>query len=294
MEILTPLTVTACLCAFISASSLSLAVFELIQRVNVEKDEAPKELPILIKMFLPFTGNLMEFVSRPIFRNTRQITGERIMMAGYDQEISAERLIAVQLLSGATGVLVAFLSVFLAKQPVLGILVLLVLLIYPKVWLNKTIRKRHLEIQKALPNVLDLLTLSVEAGKDFLTALRDILLRRRTDALGEELERTFREIQLGKPRRDALKDLSRRVRQPDLSAVLNAIVQADELGVSIGQILRIQGDQFRGKRFQRAEKLANEAPVKILFPLALFILPAVVIILMGPIFIKGFSFLLQR
>ena len=74
-----------------------------------------------------------------------------------------------------------------------------------------------------------------------------------------------------------------RVRQPDLISVLNAIIQADELGVSIGQLLRIQGDQLRAKRFARAEKLANEAPVKILFPVVLFIFPAVFLILMGPI-----------
>jgi tight adherence protein C len=163
-----------------------------------------------------------------------------------------------------------------------------VLYIWPGVWLRKSISRRHLQIQKALPNVLDLLTLSVEAGKDFLTALRDILHRRRThDALHEELERTFHEIQLGKPRRQALRELSQRVRQPDLSAVINAIIQADELGVSIGQLLRIQGDQFRIKRFQRAEKLANEAPVKIIFPVVVFIFPAVFIIVLGPLMLQA-------
>ena len=83
------------------------------------------------------------------------------------------------------------------------------------------------------------------------------------------------------------------MQQPDLSNVLNSIVQADELGVSIGQILRIQGDQLRGKRFNRAEKLANEAPVKILFPLVLFILPSVIIILMGPLILKSFNVLFK-
>jgi tight adherence protein C len=155
--------------------------------------------------------------------------------------------------------------------------------IYPDVWLKKTIQKRHLSIQRALPNVLDLLTLSVEAGKDFLTSLRDILARRRRDPLGEELERTFHEIQLGKKRVQALKDLVKRVQQPDLSAVMNSIIQSDELGVSIAQLLKIQGDQLRMKRFQRAEKLANEAPVKMIFPIALFIVPAVMIIMGAPL-----------
>ena len=80
-----------------------------------------------------------------------------------------------------------------------------------------------------------------------------------------------------------------RVQQPELTSVLNSIIQADELGVSIGQILRIQGDQLRAKRFQRAEKLANEAPVKILFPIVVFIFPAVLLLLMGPILLQASS-----
>ena len=142
---------------------------------------------------------------------------------------------------------------------------------------------RHLEILKALPNVLDLLTLSVEAGRDFLTALRDIVMRRKLDAIGEELRRSLHEIQLGKTRQEALHEMSLRVNQPELTTVLNSVIQADELGVSIGQLLRVQGDQLRAKRFARAEKLANESPVKILFPIIIFIFPAVFIVLMGPL-----------
>jgi len=95
--------------------------------------------------------------------------------------------------------------------------------------------------------------------------------------------RVIREIQLGKTRREALRDMSIRVNLPDLRSVVNALVQADELGVSIGAILRIQADQIRQRRFERAEKLANEAPVKMLGPLLFFIFPSVFLILLGPI-----------
>lgn len=91
------------------------------------------------------------------------------------------------------------------------------------------------------------------------------------------------EIQVGTPRRVALRNMAARVRQPDLSSVAYALVQADELGVSIGSILRIQSDQLRSRRFDRAEKMANEAPVKMLGPLMLCIFPAVFVILLGPI-----------
>ncbi len=111
----------------------------------------------------------------------------------------------------------------------------MLLVLQPILWLKMSKAKRPLEIQKALPNVLDLLTLSVEAGKDFLAALKDILGKRKRDALSEELGRTFNEIQIGKKRAFALKlkDLSMRVQQPEVTSLLNSIIQADELGVSI-------------------------------------------------------------
>ncbi len=144
-------------------------------------------------------------------------------------------------------------------------------------------QKRHRSIQRALPFVLDLLTLSVEAGLDFMNALQRNIERRAIDPLSEELIRVVREIQVGATRREALRAMGIRVGLSDLRQVVNALVQADELGVSIGSILRIQADQMRQRRFERAERLAHEAPVKMLGPLMLFIFPAVFIVLMGPV-----------
>ena len=205
-----------------------------------------------------------------------------LQMAGYDQTISTEQFIAARICLLVLGFLFAALLGFSGKV-IYGLVLLALLYIYPMAWLKKVVARRQYLILRALPNLLDLLTLSVEAGKDFLTALRDILARRKNDPLGEELSRALHEIQLGKSRTVALKEMSDRVRQPELASVVNAIVQADELGVSIGQLLRLQGDQLRNKRFVRAEKLANEAPVKILFPVVVFIFPCVFIILIGPI-----------
>jgi tight adherence protein C len=145
-------------------------------------------------------------------------------------------------------------------------------------------------MQRALPNVLDLMTLSVEAGRDFLTSLHEILQGRAKDPLGHELERVFREVQLGKQRRQSLRDMASRVQQPDVTQVMETLAQADELGVSIGQILRILGDQMRQKRFAQAEKLANESPVKLLIPLFLFIFPAVIIIMLGPVLLNSLKY----
>ena len=156
----------------------------------------------------------------------------------------------------------------------------------PSLWLNATIKARQLSIMKALPNLLDLLTLSVESGRDLLTAMREILARRKMDPLGEELSATFQEIQFGRPRTEALRALANRVKQSDLTATINAIIQADELGVSIAQQLKIQSDMQRTKRFALAEKLANEASVKIILPVVIFILPSVFIVLLGPLILQ--------
>ena len=150
-------------------------------------------------------------------------------------------------------------------------------------WLRGALKRRHLSIQRALPFVLDILTLSVEAGMDFISALQRNCKLRRLDPLNEELLRMTKEIQVGSSRKEALRNMADRVKQPDLKSVSYALIQADELGVSIGAILRIQSEQLRSRRFDRAEKLAAEAPVKMLGPLMLCIFPAVFIILLGPV-----------
>lgn len=277
------------LSAGISATCLFLFSFDLIRQVQLAEKETNedvvdefKRIPILIRLVFPLTPNFIKFAKNPIFDSMRTNTRALLEQSGLDQACDPNAFIAARVILIIFGIVITvFLS--LSGKLLLGLCFILLLGIYPSVWLKSYRDKRHRDIQRALPNMLDLLTLSVEAGKDFLTAMRDILRRRRRDPLGEELNRTFHEIQLGKSRRDALKGLSERVHQPDLTSVMNSVVQADELGVSIGQVLRIQGDQLRMKRFSRAETLANQAPVKILFPMVVFIFPAVFIILLAPI-----------
>ncbi len=281
-------------CSGVSAGCFVLYILYALSSVQVEKqeDEEIRELPLMLRLFMPLASNFLMIARHDSFNASRGPLNEKIIMAGYENVIDADKFVALRCAMTLFGI-ICFIGITLTGQPLLGVLILLCIYVYPQVWLKKTIQNRHRSIQRALPNVLDLLTLSVEAGKDFLTSLRDILARRKRDPLGEELERTFHEIQLGKKRVQALKDLVKRVQQPDLSAVMNAIIQSDELGVSIAQLLRIQGDQLRIKRFQRAEKLANEAPVKMIFPIALFIVPAVMIIMGAPLVMQTMKALVK-
>lgn len=281
----TIMTIMGSVSSGIAVFCLAFLIFDLMQKIEVEKTEMTdeyKKVPIFFRIFMPLTTNVMPLLKSDSMQKIVRNAQKKIGMAGYELAMSGEQFVALRILFVIFGIMIAVLLI-LGQQGASGIIFLLIMTVYPNVWLNRLIRTRHLEILKALPNVLDLLTLSVEAGRDFLTALRDIVMRRKLDAIGEELRRALHEIQLGKSRQEALHEMSLRVNQPDLTTVLNSVIQADELGVSIGQLLRVQGDQLRAKRFARAEKLANESPVKILFPIIIFIFPAVFIVLMGPL-----------
>lgn len=278
-------TLSASFCTGIAVTCFLILFFDLASMIELEKHEDmvdTKKLPFFIRMFLPLASTLKRVSSSELFSDMRRKTAEMLEMSGFDQAVTTVDFLSVRIIMAIAGIILTVL-LFTAGQLLTGLLVLFLFVAYPSTWLKGVIRKRHLSILKALPNLLDLLTLSVEAGKDFLTALRDILEKRPIDPLGEEFIRALREIQLGSSRQKALKDMSNRVRQAELSSVVDAIVQADELGISIGQILKVQGDQLRTKRFARAETLANQAPVKILFPVVVFIFPSVFLVLLGPI-----------
>ncbi len=162
--------------------------------------------------------------------------------------------------------------------------------VLPLLWIRSQIRRRHLLIGRAMPFNLDLLTLSVEAGLDFGGAVQNVVQRGMPGPLSEELGIMLREIRMGKTREQALRNMADRVRFPPLSQFVSNLIQADRMGTGLGRILRIQSNQLRIARTQRAEKLAGEAPVKMLFPLIFCIFPTVFMILFGPIayqFIQG-------
>ncbi len=259
-----------------------------------------RTLPFVFRLLLPLSPNLTPILQRPRFRSLCDGAHRRIVSAGFSGVITAEEFLSLRVLMPfilgtlAAALMWTALSVapgrvgasLRAQQSLFAILIVAGFYAYPGLWLARALKARQRCIQKALPFVMDLLTLSVEAGLDFMSAMQRIVERRKMDPLGEEFVRVLREIQLGKTRRDALRDMADRVDQRDVQAVVNALVQADELGVGIAMILRIQADQMRQKRFERAEKQANEAPVKMLFPLVAFIFPAVFLVLLGPIILQ--------
>jgi tight adherence protein C len=153
----------------------------------------------------------------------------------------------------------------------------------PALWLRDRAAARRAAILRALPYDVDLLTLAVEAGLDFAAALAKVVERGRKGPLEAELSIALKELKLGKTREEALRGLAFRVEVPAVTGFAQALLQADRMGTPLGNVLRTLSSQMRIERAQRAEKLANEAPVKLLFPLLAFIFPTLFLMLFGPL-----------
>ncbi len=151
----------------------------------------------------------------------------------------------------------------------------------PSLWLKSRTSRRQDEILRGLPDSLDLLTISVEAGLGFDAAIARVA-QKWNNELSKEFARVLQEIQLGKLRREALRNMADRIEMQEVSTFVAAIIQAEELGVSISSVLHIQADEMRRRRRQRAEELARQAPIKMLPAIAFLIFPAIFIVLLGP------------
>jgi tight adherence protein C len=155
----------------------------------------------------------------------------------------------------------------------------------PDIWLAVLTKQRRMEIQLALPDMIDLITISVEAGLGLYAAIQRVSMRF-TNPLSEEFLRSMQEVRLGRTNTEAMRDLVRRAEVEDLTMFISSLIQAETLGVPIANVLRAQSDRLRDKRRQRAREQAQKAPLKMLFPLAIFIFPALFVVILGPAFIK--------
>ena len=155
----------------------------------------------------------------------------------------------------------------------------------PEMMMQSKRKEREKQIRKSLPDVLDLLTVSVEAGLGFDAALAKVVERKK-GPLADEFALLLQEIRMGKSRRDALREVSERVKIDDITSFIASVIQADQLGVSIANILRIQSAQVRTKRRQQAEEAGMKAPIKMLFPLIFFIFSTLFVVLLGPAIIQ--------
>lgn len=210
----------------------------------------------------------------------------KLVQAGLASSLRAEEFVTAQVLATAFG-LVAAIAWSVLGNPVerLGILAVVLLptigALAPSAWLNRKVTERKAAILRDLPDVLDLMAISVEAGVGFEGAM-EVVCRNFDSPLAEELSRTLKEMELGLSRREALQNLKRRTEVPELSNFVLALTQADALGMPVGRVLKTQAAEMRTRRRQWAREKAGKLPVKILFPLIGLIFPAILVVVLGP------------
>jgi tight adherence protein C len=241
----------------------------------------------------PFSQRVLAPIARTILttlgKNTPEKSMERLRVnlqqAGNPGNITPQMFIGIRIvLALALGGLIT-LVVFRSMEPTQAMLYSAVGFglgyMLPIMWLGRQITARKKAITKALPDALDLLTISVEAGLAFDLALQRVT-QKWDDELSREFKRVLSDIRLGRTRREALKDLAQRTGVEDVQTFTAAVIQADQLGVSMSKILKLQSDQMRIRRRQRAEEEAQKAPIKMLFPMVFLIFPALFVVILGP------------
>ena len=238
------------------------------------------------RVIYPALDAISNLVSQFTPAKTREKIRRRLELAGNPGNLTPGSFTVVQLV--ATVVLggLVFGLMLIAKPPMarrilFTALAALVGFFLPSLWLTSKIKRRQDEIIKALPDGLDLVTICVEAGLGFDQAVQH-LVEKQDNELSRAFNRYLQEVSLGRTRTDALQGFSSRMDVPDVTSFVAAIIQADQLGVSMAKILRIQSNQMRIRRRQRAEQKAHQAPIKMLFPLAFLIFPSMFIVLLGP------------
>ncbi len=249
-------------------------------------EEIELSLPITDRIFIPMLRGVGAFVTRLAPQSTLERTALQLKLAGSPRNMSAAEFWAIR---GAATVVMGVLTFFIMNnfgaEPRQRLLYTLggtaLGFMLPQLWLRSVIDRRKQAIIKKLPDALDLMTICVDAGLTFDGAMDRVYSKWR-DPLSMEFGRVIYEMQLGKSRRQALRDMVDRIDVADVTSFVASVLQADQLGVSIGKVLRIQSEQMRVRRRQRAEEKAQQAPIKMLFPLVFLIFPAMFIVLLGP------------
>jgi tight adherence protein C len=235
--------------------------------------------------FIEYIGNYCEGFVRTRWAEKMK---KRYLALG-KPEYRPQDFIAQQFLFGVFFGMLSILGLVLLEKPLYFAAPFFVFgFFFPYLALSEQIKKRQKLIVRMLPYHIDLLTLSVEAGLDFGGAMQTVVEKGRPGPLLEELGILIAELKFGKTREEALRNFAARLQIQQVSTFVSNVVQAEKMGTSLGKVLRIQSGQMRVARAQRAEKLANEAPIKMLFPLVLCFFPTVFMILFGPIIYRLF------
>jgi tight adherence protein C len=258
--------------------------------VSLEQIELSQ--PFSERVLVPLARRFGEISARFTPQKVLMETTRKLELAGNPGRIDAATFLATRFIVPVVFDGLLFMISRFAPTPWPLSRLLLILLVFgllgfffPQLWLTSKIQARQKEIRKAMPDALDLLTICVEAGLSFDSAISKVS-EKWENQLSLAFARVIREIQLGKLQREALRDMSDRLGIAEMTSFVAAVIQSQQLGVSMAKVLRIQSEQMRMKRRQRAEEEAHKAPIKMIFPMGILIFPSILIILLTPALIQ--------
>jgi tight adherence protein C len=256
-----------------------------MQARNLEELEL--QAPFLERTVRPLAARFSGTLSRITSASFTERTEKRLAMAGNPGDLRVADWLGVKAVGAVVGAVVFFLlftfviAIGTPMNLLLGVVGVLFGYTIPEFWLGGRVKKRQKAILLLIPDALDLLTISVRAGLGFDAALGKVVEKMK-GPLVDEFRRALAEVRVGKARRDALRDIIPRTEVPALTNFIGAVIQAEQLGVSISKVLQVQSEQLRIERRQRAEEMAAKAPIKMLFPLVGCIFPSLFIVILGP------------
>jgi tight adherence protein C len=260
------------------------------EEIDLEKLEMSQ--PFSERVIYPLARNFGDLAIRFTPQNALQNVEKRLEMAGSPAGLDPSIFLVLQFVAAIIlgGIVFLVLTVGPTQWPIGRVLILSLVFaalgfFFPNLWLGSRVNRRQKDVRKALPDALDLLTICVEAGLGFDAAMARVAEKWESE-LAHAFNRVIQEIQLGKLRREALRDMADRIGLSELSSFVAAVIQSEQLGVSLAKVLNIQADQMRIRRRQLAEEEAHKAPLKMLIPMALLIFPSLIIVLITPAAIR--------
>lgn len=273
-----------------------LESIEVMYKNDMEFEDIRK-LPFKQRIMNPLNTKIKNFMQSITPRERRNELENNLRAANYPYGLGVNGWILLKLFFYAVLPVIFLYIIILSSMPIftkslLAIVFIIISFMFPNAMLKGRIATRRKRLVRQLPDILDLLTVSVEAGLSFDSAMGKVTEKAKGE-LVSEFEVVLNEIQLGKTRRDALREMSKRCNVAEINAFIFSVVQGEKMGVSIAKILRIQAAQARDKRKQRAREQAMKAPVKMLIPLVLFIFPAIFVVILGPAVIQIFEYFVK-
>lgn len=280
---------------YLGALCMGLCVFfsflfiKYLQAMVIEEDRSYMDpLPTSLKIFWPFIQIISFFFCSMLPYEWMERIEKRLQHTGVSYLLTAEQFVAVRILSTTGGFLfgLLLLSATGQDQPIWVLVTTMLGFFMPDIWLRDTRVKREAAVIRAMPIYLDFITMAVEAGLNLQGALGQAMEKAPPSPLRNEFGIVLRDLRSGLPRSEALRRMADRLDVKEVTSFVSAMVQAEKMGSSMASVLRVQADQRRNERFQRAEKQAMEAPVKLVAPLIMFIFPVTFIVLGFPIAMK--------